>query len=211
MSDNTLRPIWTPEDARQTARDAAKHRAEPRVLADPDDTQPDVFAELDLLDEDQDDGLDCSLGDGRHRTGKHRAPTVAGMRPRRALRLARTAIGVGVVVFVLALGALWASSQSKADPYPSGAKCVDQFWLIPFQSNRRTICDGPILPDGSWIRLREFYSPAHRVPLRTSCYGTYSFSCTTTGGYTAERTSNGIESYSVRPETVLADEPGHIA
>lgn len=27
MSEHTLRPIWTPEDARQAARDAAKHTA----------------------------------------------------------------------------------------------------------------------------------------------------------------------------------------
>ncbi|MCV7226099.1 hypothetical protein H7J73_08645 [Mycolicibacterium komossense] len=130
------------------------------------------------------------------------------MRPRRARTIARTLIVVGTVILVMALGVLWAT-EAKADP--PGMKCVDQFWLIPFQSNRRTICDGPIQPDGSWNRIREFYSPAYRVPVRTSCYGTYSFSCTTTGGYVQPMTSQGIEPYVVTPETVLADEPGHLA
>lgn len=36
MSDHTLRPIWTPDDTRQTAIDAAQHRAEPAEAMTPD-------------------------------------------------------------------------------------------------------------------------------------------------------------------------------
>lgn len=62
--------------------------------------------------------LECSLGAGRHR-----APTVIGMRPRRARRLARWAIAVAAVVLVLTLGALWASQRAHAEAFvecPSG-------------------------------------------------------------------------------------------
>lgn len=88
--------------------------------------------------------------------------------------------------------------------------CQDDFKLILFQSTRRSICDGELRADGSWLRAREFYTPAHWVPLSTSCYGTYYISCTSSGGYYQERTSKGVETYVVTPETVLPDEPGHL-
>lgn len=72
-------------------------------------------------------------------------------------------------------------------------------------SQTRTICDGPMMADGSWIRYRMIWIPAHQVPFRTSC-GTYS--CTTSGGYWADEQVFSKEKYPVRPETVLPDEPG---
>jgi hypothetical protein len=51
MSEPTLRPIWTPDDARQTAHDARQHQA---------------FAVL-----------DCSLGAGRHRAPSTGRPATA--------------------------------------------------------------------------------------------------------------------------------------
>ncbi|GFG65785.1 hypothetical protein MKUB_32750 [Mycobacterium kubicae] len=131
------------------------------------------------------------------------------MRPRRARRITKAIVAAAVLVLVLTVGALWAAQRAEAGP--AGMQCVDQFWLVPFQANRRTICDGPILPDGSWQRLREFYTPAHDVPLRSYCSGgAYSSTCTYSGGYWQPRTSLGIEAYHVTPDSVLADEPGHI-
>lgn len=72
-------------------------------------------------------------------------------------------------------------------------------------SQTRTICDGPMLPDGSWVRYRMVWVPAHQVPVRTNC-GTYS--CSTSGGYWANEQIFSKEKYPVRPETVLPDEPG---
>ncbi|QFG11493.1 hypothetical protein I5G87_gp69 [Mycobacterium phage Ekdilam] len=96
---------------------------------------------------------------------------------------------------------------SHADAYDPGCK-VDRWGFLG--SSRRLICDGPIQPDGSWMRSREFYIPAHRKPLRTTCSGSYSVTCTTTGGYFQEEVSDGIEVYRVTPETLLGDEPPHL-
>lgn len=124
------------------------------------------------------------------------------MRPRKLRRLlALTAYGA-----ILAGAGLGYATDAHADAV-SG--CQDDFWFT-FGSTRRVLCDGVTRPDGSWLRAREFYTPAHQVPMRTSCYGTYYVSCTTSGGYWQERLSKGVETYIVTPDTVLPDEPGHI-
>ncbi|AJD82297.1 hypothetical protein PBI_KESHU_77 [Mycobacterium phage Keshu] len=107
----------------------------------------------------------------------------------------------------VAAAAVLHAPQAHADEYEPGCK-VDLWGFLA--SSRRAICDGPIRPDGSWERAREFFVPAHRVPLRTTCSGTYSVTCTTSGGYFQERTSDGVETYVVTPDTVLPDEPGHL-
>ncbi|AFN37765.1 hypothetical protein FGG44_gp77 [Mycobacterium phage MacnCheese] len=124
-----------------------------------------------------------------------------GAREMKSVRVVLAAAAVAAAAVGLAPTA---SADSQYDP---GCK-VDLWGFLG--SSRRMICDGPIRPDGSWLRSREFYVPAHQVPLRTSCYGSYSISCTTTGGYFQERTSDGIEVYPVTPDTVLGDEPGHL-
>lgn len=123
------------------------------------------------------------------------------MRPRRLRRL----LALSTFGAILA-GTTLGTGIARADDL-SG--CQDDFWFT-FGSTRRVLCDGVTRPDGSWLRAREFYTPAHQVPLRTSCYGSYYVSCTTTGGYYQERTSTGVETYIVTPDTVLPDEPGHL-
>ena len=87
-----------------------------------------------------------------------------------------------------------------ADP---GIGCETLRWGIFGQL--RTICDGPQNSDGSWMRLRIFWTPAHYVPFR--CYSsTYSSSCS--GGYHVDDTLQGQEKYLVFPHNVLHDEPG---
>ncbi|QJD50375.1 hypothetical protein I5H01_gp032 [Mycobacterium phage MarkPhew] len=113
-----------------------------------------------------------------------------------------------VIASLAAAAALTLAPVSHADGYDPG--CNDVRWGF-LGSSRRLICDGPVQPDGSWMRSREFYIPAHQVPLRTTCSGSYSVTCTTTGGYFKDEVSDGIEVYRVTPETVLADEPGHLA
>lgn len=88
--------------------------------------------------------------------------------------------------------------------------CQDDLW-ITLQATRRSLCDSVLQPDGSWWRAREFYTPAHQVPLTTTCSGgVYSSFCTTTGGYWQDRSSQGVELYLVFPDTVLPDEPPHL-
>ncbi|WP_207550555.1 CDGP domain-containing protein [Mycobacterium mantenii] len=75
----------------------------------------------------------------------------------------------------------------------------------------RQICDGPIQADGTWLRRRMIGIPAHYAPASSSCSGgSYSSYCTYyPGGYVGDQLSDD-ETYPVRPDTVLPDEPGHL-
>ncbi|WDE67681.1 transmembrane protein [Mycobacterium phage RitVan] len=130
--------------------------------------------------------------------------------PRRgasARTVIRALLAMASGAVLVAMFVLWLAPAVKADT----PDCLTQFWLIPFQSNTRTICDGPIQPDGSWQRAREFWSPAYTAPARSSCSGGYRYSsCTYYPERFVPRKSAGVEVYPVRPETVLPDEPGHI-
>lgn len=102
-----------------------------------------------------------------------------------------------------ALGLAMLAPTPVAEAIPPN--CVEQLWWRgeAMRFVQRKICDGPILPDGSWQRLRRFSGPAFYVPLTCSIY-----SCT--GGYWRPAYDTGVESYPVTPATVLPDEPGHI-
>jgi hypothetical protein len=77
-------------------------------------------------------------------------------------------------------------------------------------SQRRTLCDGPISKDGSWTRERTIWVPAHRT--MSTCYSTSSshYFGLCSGGYWVDQQLISNETYPVRPETVLPDEPGHV-
>ncbi|WP_449560740.1 CDGP domain-containing protein [Mycolicibacterium mageritense] len=51
-------------------------------------------------------------------------------------------------------------------------------------SQVRTLCDGPMMADGSWMRARVIWVPAHQVPF-TCSYSRYSSSCS--GGLLCRR------------------------
>lgn len=113
-------------------------------------------------------------------------------------------VGSGVVLW----GWAWAEvPAAHADPLPGN--CVQQPWWRgeAFRVVTRTLCDGPILADGSWMRARNFYGAAFYVPV-TCSWGSYGGSCT--GGYWRPVFDTGVERYPVTPDTVLPDEPGHI-
>ena len=100
------------------------------------------------------------------------------------------------------IGCQIGTAIAKADPEPG---CVQQYWLYGGLFGRgttRTICDGPIQADGSWRRGRNFYDGERYVPSYCSRY-----SCT--GGYWLNEFDK-TDFYTVTPETVLPDEPGHI-
>src|SRR4051812_28806104 len=80
-----------------------------------------------------------------------------------------------VVTMAAFAGIVWAPS-ANADVQ---AGCQNDRWGF-LGSQTRSICDGPKQPDGSWVRFRMVWIPAHQVPMSTSC-GTYS--CNTSGGY----------------------------
>jgi hypothetical protein len=119
----------------------------------------------------------------------------------------RAAIGAG---FIAAASVLIPSAPAHAAPDPDlGSSCDTVPWGF-LGHQRRTVCDGAIRPDGSWGRKRSIWTPAHQVPTHTSCYGTYSVSCDTWGGGYVEMSIDDTQIYTVTPETVLPDEPGHL-
>lgn len=240
MSEPTLRPIWTPEDAAQTACDAAQHVAIPGAPVEPEGmlpfrrpvgatcascgAWPDERCEagcLNLMTDEQqrahrDSVLDSVIAElgieesapfvvysvaTPRPTGAHRRPTSP------ASHFAKMTLAVVVLVLVLVVGVLWAAGRANA----LATNCQQQPWLYGGLFGRmttRTICDGPIRTDGSWLRNRNFYAPAYDVPV--SCSWTRAGGgCS--GGYRKPVFDTGIETYVVTPETVLADEPGHIA
>jgi hypothetical protein len=104
-------------------------------------------------------------------------------------------------------GGLVAAGHADAEPVPPN--CIQQPWWRgeAFRVVTRTICDGPLNADGSWLRARNFYGAPYYVPV--SCYyGSYGGSCS--GGYWRPEFDTGIEKYPVTPTTVLPDEPGHL-
>lgn len=109
----------------------------------------------------------------------------------------KLALGVALSAMV---GIAWAP-QANADMQP-GCESVPWGFL---GTQTRSICDGPIQPDGSWVRFRMVWIPAHQVPVSTSC-GTYS--CTTSGGYWQNEKVFEKVKYPVTPATVVPGEPG---
>ncbi len=98
-------------------------------------------------------------------------------------------------------------------PVPTTGNCKTEPWGF-LGSQRRTLCDGPISADGSWSRTRTFWAPAHYTPrFCTSRSSGSSWSSSyenCSGGYFVDQRLFGNETYRVRPETVLGDEPGHL-
>lgn len=72
-------------------------------------------------------------------------------------------------------------------------------------SQRRTVCDGPRQSDGSWLRGRVVWTPAHYVSARSYCS---SYSCSYSGGYYVDESVQAKETYTVFDTNVLPDEPG---
>lgn len=119
----------------------------------------------------------------------------------RTVRRLLAAVAAGAVLMGCGIG--WAGT-GKADTI--GA-CKTDLWGF-LASQRRELCDGQLHPDGSWLRQRVIYVPAHQVPF--NCYyGRYSSSCS--GGYFQPYAEVARETYPVTPDTVLPDEPGHLA
>lgn len=126
MSDNNLRPIWTPADYEETLAEAAKHRAIPGAYAE----QVALYAEAERVGRHRKPHVITAdvppWADGRHDRDDDpfavTSCTIAGRHrvrpdPWRRVRRLRAVLVVAVVVLVLALGALWASSHAKAETF----------------------------------------------------------------------------------------------
>jgi hypothetical protein len=119
--------------------------------------------------------------------------------------LRRTMAGVllGIAITTTAVG--FAAAPAHAD-----AGCKIERWGF-LGSQLRTLCDGPVSSDGSWSRHRIIVVPAHySTPICTSGGGSYSSYTHCSGGYLIRERLVSDDTYPVRPETVLHDEPGHL-
>lgn len=114
-----------------------------------------------------------------------------------------------IIVSLIMFG-LWAvhavaTPVAKAEPE---AGCETVGWGINLFGNwtqRRTICDGPRRPDGTWERARAIWTPAGYVPRSTYC-GTWS--CSSSGGYWRDETIQAYEKYITSDTTLPPNEPG---
>lgn len=130
--------------------------------------------------------------------------------PWRPRKLRRVFTGT-LVAAAITVGGIATAAQADATP---GCETVPWGFL---GSKNRTICDGPIQADGSWMRERAIWWKATQVPMtcnswNTGGYGGYSSgygSTTCIGGY-MEPAGGTSESYRVTAATVLPDEPGHL-
>lgn len=104
-------------------------------------------------------------------------------------------------VVMISVATIGLAPSANADVEPG---CQNDPWGF-LGSQTRTICDGPRAADGSWVRFRMVWVPAHNVPIRTSCS---SYSCTTSGGYFQEEQVFEKVKYPVTDGTVVAGEPG---
>ena len=120
------------------------------------------------------------------------------MRPRKVKRLLASA-AAGAILAGTGIGF---AAHAKADP---GCETIAWPTLLAW-GQKRTICDGPVLADGSWQRERVLWTPAHYVPV--TCSGEYFITCS--GGYAVGNYVAEDMSYPVTPDTVLPNEPGHL-
>lgn len=119
---------------------------------------------------------------------------------------AATRVAAALLVCATTAGILTPTAHADYNP-----GCTSQFWMVGLRATTRTICDGPIQADGTWMRARNFYAQAYTAAGYSNCYGgTYYSSCTYTPPQQVPE-FNKSEVYPVTAATVLPDEPGHLA
>jgi hypothetical protein len=122
------------------------------------------------------------------------------------LATAITAIGVG-------LAATGHADDAPGPDFANSARlstnCKTEPWGF-LGSQRRTLCDSPVSSDGSWRRERTIWVPAHHTPYHCNNYGSSRSYTTCYGGDFVDQQLISNETYPVRPDTVLPEEPGHL-
>lgn len=108
-------------------------------------------------------------------------------------------------VAVAVFAALMLSPAANADPPPPGCARVPLLGLNP---KILEVCDGAILPDGSWERARRYWHPQY---VHSSCGGVYYYGgCPQWAHDVIPAERSEIETYTVAPDAIPPGEPGHI-
>jgi hypothetical protein len=118
---------------------------------------------------------------------------------------------LSMAITATAVGLAATAHADDGTPAPNTPNCQTHPWSF-LGSQRRTLCDGPISSDGSRSRTRTIWVPAHydRPICTTSGGRSYSSYANCSGGYFINEREVSNETYPVRPDTVLPDEPGHL-
>ncbi|WP_409436642.1 hypothetical protein [Mycobacterium sp. SMC-14] len=115
---------------------------------------------------------------------------------------------IGIVTFgAVAFAGVYSPPVARAD---LPANCDSRPWGF-LGRETRVICDSPIRPDGYWTRNRIIGIPAHYENATSHCSNRrYYSNCTYyPGGWVSTRISSQ-DTYQVRADNVLPDEPGHM-
>lgn len=108
------------------------------------------------------------------------------------------------IAATLAAAALSAMTPAVATADPIGG-CERVAWGFLGLTQKRTICDGPRRPDGSWERHRRIWTPAGYVSGSSYC-GYYS--CSFSQGYYRDESTQELLTYIVFDDNVPPGEPG---
>lgn len=118
----------------------------------------------------------------------------------------------GRTLLLLALGMIIGTSTIHAPAAYAEIppNCENRPWGF-LGSQTRQICDQPIRADGYWTRHRVIGVPRHYENPTSSCSNSYfGTNCTYyPGGWVGDRVASD-DTYEVRADTVLPDEPGHM-
>jgi hypothetical protein len=130
----------------------------------------------------------------------------------RATEIGRRIMAGALLATAISATAFGFTATAHADdiaPAANAANCqTEPFGFLG--SWRRTLCDGPISKDGSWSRERTIWVPAHYSTRTCTSGGGSSSYSNCSGGYMINERLVSNETYPVRPDTVLPDEPGHL-
>jgi hypothetical protein len=123
-----------------------------------------------------------------------------------------TISGTGRTLLLLGLGAAIsvATIHAPAAKADVASNCETRDWgFLGYKT--RAICDGPIRPDGSWMRERVIGIPAHYQNASSDCSSSeYSSHCTYYPAGWVDAKISSDDTYPVTAGTVLPDEPGHM-
>lgn len=123
-----------------------------------------------------------------------------------------TVIGTGRTLLLLGLGTVISAATilAPAANAEMPANCESRPWGF-LGSENRFICDDPIRADGSWTRRRVIGVPRHYKNATSSCSDSYwGTNCTYYPGGWVDDKITSLDTYEVRADTVLPDEPGHM-
>lgn len=114
------------------------------------------------------------------------------------------------IIAAIAAGMFIIAAVLCAAPASADEPGCERVPILGLNPQIRSICDGPIQPDGWWARARKFSSPEF---VHSSCGGVYyqGGNCPPWLDQDVIPADDGqVETYIVTPDTIPPGEPGHL-